>query len=65
MSPASKKKDKEETYPGAPRPGMIPNQAPEGLAPSISVAPSGEAGAAESAEAGDASAEGAGPSGGA
>ena len=51
-----------EKYPGAPRPGMIPNQAPEGQAPAISVTPakSGDT----SAEAADSSATGAGPSGG-
>lgn len=54
-----------EKYPGAPRPGMVPNQAPEGEAPSVSVTPSGEASAEAQAEAADSSAEGAGPSGGA
>lgn len=28
-----------EKYPGAPRPGMIPNQAAEGQAPSVSISP--------------------------
>ena len=28
-----------EKYPGAPRPGMIPNQAPEGQPPAISLTP--------------------------
>jgi hypothetical protein len=51
-----------ERYPGAPRPGMIPNQAPEGQAPAINVTPA--SGGATSAEAADSSATGAGPSGG-
>ena len=37
-----------EKYPGAPRPGMIPNQAPEGQAPSVSISPTPSGGTADS-----------------
>lgn len=44
-----------EKYPGAPRPGMIPNQAPEGQPPAVSVTPSGEASPEAEAQAADSS----------
>ena len=58
-----------EKYPGAPRPGMIPNQAAEGQAPSVSISPTpsgGEAGASggEAASAPPTTGPEGGPSGG-
>lgn len=53
-----------EKYPGAPRPGMIPNQAPEGQAPAVTITPSGEASPESEAQAADSSTTGEGPSGG-
>lgn len=43
-----------EKYPGAPRPGMIPNQAAEGLAPSVSISPTPSGGAEAGASGGEA-----------